>query len=41
MKYITYNSTKQTTWYIFFRQEGNRYLIRHITNNHTEGTYIR
>jgi hypothetical protein len=41
MKYITYNSTKQTTWYIFFQQTGNRYLIRYITNNHLEGQYIR
>lgn len=41
MKYITYNSTKQTTWYIFFQQMGNRYLVRYISNNHTEGQYIR
>jgi hypothetical protein len=40
MKYIIYNSTKRTTWYIFFQQTGNRYLIRHITNNHIEGQYI-
>ena len=41
MKYITYNPNKQTTWYIFFQQKGNRYLVRYITNNHTEGQYIR
>ena len=41
MKYITYNATKQTTWYIFFQQMGNRYLVRYISNNHVEGQYIR
>ena len=41
MKYITYQANKQTTWYIFFKQNGNRFLICHITNNHFEGQYIR
>jgi hypothetical protein len=41
MWYITYHSTKYTTWYIFFQQKENRFLVRHITNNHVSGQYIR
>ncbi|MDR1121708.1 MAG: hypothetical protein LBM08_12420 [Dysgonamonadaceae bacterium] len=41
MQYVTYNPNKQTTWYIFFQQIENRYLVRYITNNHAEGQYIR
>jgi len=41
MKYIVYKSNHVTTWYIFFLQEENRYLICYITNNHFEGQFIR
>jgi hypothetical protein len=41
MQYITYNANKRTTWYFFFQQKGNRYLIRYVTNNHVDGQYIR
>ncbi|MDR1602302.1 MAG: hypothetical protein LBS42_07740 [Tannerella sp.] len=41
LKYITYHSTKRTTWYIFFQHPDHRFLIRHITNNHVEGQHIR
>jgi len=41
MQYVTYRSNKSTTWYFFFLQEGNRYLICYVTNNHFEGQYIR
>jgi hypothetical protein len=41
MYYIIYNSTKQTSWYIFFQQIDNRFLVRHITNNHIAGQHIR
>lgn len=37
MNYITYQSNKQTTWYIFFIENDNRYLIKYITNNHVSG----
>ncbi len=37
MLYITYQPNKQTTWYIFFNVNHNRYLIRYITNNHVSG----
>ncbi|MFN8282050.1 MAG: hypothetical protein U0U67_02495 [Chitinophagales bacterium] len=38
--YITYKTTKRTTWYIFFNKKENRYLIKHITNNHTENATL-
>lgn len=33
-KYIFYKINNQTTWYIFFENKDNRYLVTHITNNH-------
>jgi len=41
MQYVTYKPNKKTAWYFFFLQEGNRYLVCYITNNHFEGQYIR
>ena len=41
MKYISYTPNNNTTWYIFFLQENNRFLVCYITNNHYEGQYIR
>ena len=41
MQYVIYKSNKRTTWYFFFLQQGDRYLICYITNNHFEGQYIR
>jgi hypothetical protein len=40
MKYITYQANKATTWYIFYRQNENIFLISYITNNHFEGQYF-
>jgi hypothetical protein len=40
MRYVTYKPNKRTTWYIFFLQEENVYLVCYITNNHFEGQYI-
>ena len=40
LQYITYQPNKRTTWYIFFLQEENVYLVCYITNNHFEGQYI-
>ena len=34
LQYITYKRNKQTSWYILFIQQQDRYLITHITNNH-------
>ena len=33
--YITYQRSKQTTWYILFQKTERSYFIRHITNNHS------
>jgi hypothetical protein len=41
MSYIMYMPNKRTTWYLFFIQEENNYLILYITNNHFEGRFIR
>ena len=41
MQYVTYKPNNRTTWYFFFLQQGNRYLICYVTNNHFEGQYIR
>ena len=38
--YITYNRTKQTTWYIFFQKTDSFYFIRYITNNHVAGQFL-
>ena len=40
MFYISYQPNDQTTWYIFFTVNDNRYLIRYITNNHRSGHLI-
>lgn len=41
MLYITYQPNNQTTWYIFFNVNHNRYLIRYITNNHVSGHLLK
>jgi hypothetical protein len=41
MEYIAYQANKRTTWYIFFKQLENRFIVYYITNNHFEGQYIR
>ena len=35
-KYILYKANQNTTWYIFFENSENRYLITFITNNYSE-----
>lgn len=37
-KYFFYKVNNQTTWYIFFENKDNRYLVTYITNNHTGDT---
>ena len=34
--YIFYKSNQRTTWYIFFEQKGNDFLITNILNNNSE-----
>jgi hypothetical protein len=40
LKYIIYKANKSTWWYIFYQQWDNRFLIRHITNNHVAAQYF-
>ena len=40
LKYISYKANKVTTWYIFYQQKGNVFLIRYITNNHVAAQYF-
>ncbi len=35
-KYLRYKANNQTSWYIFFDQKGNRFLVNHILNNHSQ-----
>ena len=35
-KYIFYKSNQRTTWYIFFENFENKYLITNIINSHCE-----
>lgn len=34
--YIFYKANNHTTWFIFFENFENRFLVTYITNNHTE-----
>lgn len=35
-KYLKYAANKRTTWYIFFDQKGNQFIVNHILNNHSQ-----
>lgn len=35
IKYIVYKANNRTSWYIFFDQKGNQFLINYILNNHS------
>ena len=35
-KYVFYNANDRTTWYVFFENKDNQYVITYICNNHTE-----
>jgi len=41
MKYITYQANKRTSWYIFYQERNNIYLIRHITNSHVAAQHFK
>lgn len=34
-KFIKYRANTNTTWYIFFDQKDNQFIINHILNNHS------
>jgi len=40
MKYITYRSNTNTTWYVFYQKCENIFLIKHISNNHVSAQYF-
>ena len=40
MKYITFHANKKTSWYIFYQERNNIYLIRYITNNHVAAQHF-
>ncbi|KEY19667.1 hypothetical protein [Kaistella antarctica] len=35
-KFLKYKANNRTTWYIFFDQKGNQFLVNHILNNHSQ-----
>lgn len=37
-KYLFYKSNQRTTWYIFFENKNNNFLITNIINSHCEET---
>ena len=40
LKYIIYRANKATSWYVFYQQRENIFLIRHITNNHVAAQHF-
>ena len=34
-KYLFYKSNNRTTWFVFFENHNNDYLVTYITNNHS------
>jgi len=40
MFYFIYRANANTSWYIFFQQNADIYLIRYITNNHVSAQYF-
>jgi hypothetical protein len=40
MFYIIYKANTNTSWYIFFQQKADIYLIRYVTNNHVSAQYF-
>lgn len=41
LHYIAYRPNKQTTWYIFYIQKNDRFIVTYITNNHVNAHHIR
>ena len=35
-RYIFYKANSNTTWFIFFENQNNRFLVTFITNSHSE-----
>ncbi len=41
LRYLTYRPNKQTTWYLFYIQKNDRFIVTYITNNHVNAHHIR
>jgi plasmid stabilization system protein ParE len=39
-KYITIRKNKHTSYYIFFLQKADKYIVTYIGNNHTDAQYL-
>ena len=39
-KYIIISLNNRTSWFVFFDNKENRYLVQYITNNHVEESKI-
>jgi len=39
-KYITIRKNRHTSYYIFFLQKSNKYIVTYIGNNHTDAQYL-
>ena len=39
-KYITIRKNRHTSYYIFFLQKANEYIVTYIGNNHTDAQYL-
>lgn len=35
--YAAYKPNRHTSWFVIFDKKGERYIIRHLINNHTKG----
>jgi hypothetical protein len=40
LRYIVYKVHKTTSWYIFYQEESNRFLIRHVASNHAVAQFL-
>jgi hypothetical protein len=39
-KYIAIRKNRHTTYYVFFLQKTNKYIVTYIGNNHTDAQYL-
>jgi hypothetical protein len=40
LRYIVYRVSRTTSWYIFYQEESDKFLVRHIANNHTVAQFF-
>ena len=39
-KYITIRKNRHTSYYVFFLQKADKYIVTYIGNNHTDAQYL-